>query len=159
MAAYLILGVRVADVVTSEMVAGSVTKYNEDTGAPYQKEVTKRAWRFCGREVAGPEGYDPDADDDDGLGLPAEWLERMLGIPDVCEANVPGDIAVKGTGDADGGENDVFGLVLMAMSSEFTGAAECPLPTQYDVDKIGRKLAEMGYAGAPPALHMVLGDE
>ena len=58
--ATLIAGVPYGEVVTTRTVTTLVTKYNKDTGAPYQKEVHKKIVSFNGVQTADNPLYDYD---------------------------------------------------------------------------------------------------
>jgi hypothetical protein len=50
------VGVRLSDVFRVEPYQDQVTKYNPDTGAPYQQTVTKERFFWCDQEIAEPAG-------------------------------------------------------------------------------------------------------
>lgn len=64
----LIAGVRVGDIYKVENVGSEVTKYNPDTGKPYQTKVVTKKHLLCGKEIEAKE---------DG---PPEWLPKMSGL-------------------------------------------------------------------------------
>lgn len=50
--AHAIIGVRLRDVYEEKQIKRTITKYNEDTGIPYQEIVERVICYFCGKQVA-----------------------------------------------------------------------------------------------------------
>lgn len=72
----LIVGFPLSKVLQREEYAEEVTKYNEDTGKPYTKEITKVRYIFNGEEVDIKEHYNTYT----GAFAPYHLIETKLGL-------------------------------------------------------------------------------
>src|SRR5579863_1961262 len=88
-----VIGVRLEKLWTVKKEKTSVTKYNENTGQPYQQEVTKERHFWCDKEIEEPDDvYDLVKEQCPGLDLhtSGEGNDRIVGIClGQCE---PGDV-------------------------------------------------------------------
>lgn len=125
--ASLMIGVALDDLYTVKKEKSQVTKYNQDTGKPYQQDVFTERYFWCGKEVE-------EIDD------PYAFVEK-LGL-DITSSGGYSDnkyIVGKCLASADPGEIDEVTL------SEF----------QQEFQEVKKKLQEQGYEGAIK-LHLIL---
>lgn len=57
---YVVVGVRLSELFQVEHHQTSVTKYNQDTGVPYQQPVTVLKFLWRGQEIPEPDEYYPE---------------------------------------------------------------------------------------------------
>lgn len=126
--AVLVVGVRYDEVVTTRTDTKEVTKYNPDTGAPYQHTISEEIGLVCGVPQDDPDDY----------------LERTLKL----EVVVPG---------YDGEREDaVVGVTVVEVDQEVS-IADVSL-ARLDKVKIAvdRTLRHHGYTGPAPKTYVLL---
>lgn len=154
---YVMIGVRLSDILTTEETSDPVTKYDEDTGKPYVKQVPRRIYRVCGREVPGPSSTS-------GGIFPTDWLGEVLGFDENVH-NKPGCLTVQHCGGWLAWQGDhsealkhrVFGALFRYAPAyrddqQIVGG---DLPSEAEVAVARDALAKLGYTG-PIGMYLVV---
>lgn len=59
--AYLVVGVPMGDIIKKEKKSETVTRYHEETGKPYEKEVSETFYTLCGKRIEEDDDEDFDS--------------------------------------------------------------------------------------------------
>lgn len=59
-AANVVVGIKVSEIYKEEFISAEVTKYNPDTGVPYQSKIVNKKFFLFGHEIAQPVEPHPD---------------------------------------------------------------------------------------------------
>jgi len=137
--AVLFVGIRAEDAIKRETITDEVTKYNEDTGEPYQQKKSRTKMTLFGREVTDPQD----------LYVEEAWFALGLdnevpGLQVCCPTSEPPSdqligcsLARIGTGE----ETSVHEATVGAVSNALA--------------KVKKSLQALGYSGPEPRVFLV----
>lgn len=131
--AYLVMGVPMNDLLKQEKKVETVTRYHEETGKPYDKEVSETFYTLCGQRLE-------DGDEDHDSLFRRHGLEAITGGYDSDRPTVVGICAYSVAA-----RNSSGGLLELIDPHVINGAAE----------RAEKNLKRIGYTG-PIKMYLVM---